>query len=485
MKNNLLKKFFSFSYGSWIGLVLGFLATLVTTRILNPEDFGKASMFLLAINILSLFIIFGTDQSFVRFFYEEEKDFRGGLLYNCLKVPFLASIVTITLVLVFYKQITLYLFEEVSLTIALFLAIGILAQVIHRFSTLVIRMNQRGHLFSFMAIALRVIEFVLLISLYYVLGRRYEIIIYSTVITVVILTILSIYFEKGYWNLKNIKKPKLLHTKLDIFSYAYPLLVTSLISWLFNSFDKVAIKHWSTFEELGLYAAAFKIVALLTVLQVSFSTFWTPVCYEQFEKDPDNKSFYKKTARIITIAMLSLAIVSIAGKDVIIMLLGSKYSEAANIMPFLVFMPIMYTISETTVIGINFYKKPKWHILIVGVAAAVNIIGNVLLVPDFGAKGAALSTALSYVVFFVLRTHISLIYYKVDYGLKKLYAMLLVIFAYAVFATFQASFVLNIAAGFVSLVIMILIYYTDLVNIYKENVRDIIKNLIKPNNKTI
>jgi len=49
MKENLIKKFLSFSYGSWIGLVIGFFSTMLTTRILSPQDFGKVSMFTLAI----------------------------------------------------------------------------------------------------------------------------------------------------------------------------------------------------------------------------------------------------------------------------------------------------------------------------------------------------------------------------------------------------------------------------------------------------
>lgn len=39
MSNNLLKKFISSSYGSWLGLIIGFLGIMLTTRILLHEDF--------------------------------------------------------------------------------------------------------------------------------------------------------------------------------------------------------------------------------------------------------------------------------------------------------------------------------------------------------------------------------------------------------------------------------------------------------------
>ena len=101
MKQGLLKKFLSFSYGSWVGLIIGFLATIISTRILPPEDFGKASIFTIAMSVGMIFITCGTDQSFVRFFYEEKNEKRGALLYNCLKFPFKIALITCLLIIIF------------------------------------------------------------------------------------------------------------------------------------------------------------------------------------------------------------------------------------------------------------------------------------------------------------------------------------------------------------------------------------------------
>ena len=51
-----------------------------------------------------------------------------------------------------------------------------------------------------------------------------------------------------------------------------------------------------------------------------------------------------------------VAVGTIMFKDLIILLLGKDYREASMVIPFLVFMPLMYTISETTVGGIDFKK---------------------------------------------------------------------------------------------------------------------------------
>jgi O-antigen/teichoic acid export membrane protein len=468
MKDNLFKKFLSFSYGSWIGFVIGFLGTMIMTRILLPEDFGKASMFTLTLNASMIFTIFGTDQAFVRFFYEEREENRGGLLYNCLKIPLIISVIVSFFIIMFNRKISFFLFEEENLIASIMLVLAILTRVLYRYGTLVIRMQQKGNLFSILEIFNRSLSLIILLGLYYLLGPSYEIIIYSTVVNLLLLTLVSIYFEKNYWDFKSFSIANLKHSKKEIFNFSYPLVLTTLITWLFQSFDKIAIKHWSNFEELGLYAAAFKIVALLSIFQTAFSTFWTPVCYENFEKDPENKKIYEKMSKIISFTMFFVAVLSIAGKDIIVFLLGKNYREAANIMPFLVFMPIMYTVSETTVIGINFYKKPKWHFLIASVSCLVNILGNWLLVPRYGAIGAAISTAFSYIVFFSLRTQISLKYYKVNYGLKKVYIMILIISTYAIYSVINSSFYLNLLTGFGILIFMLILYHKELVKAYNK-----------------
>lgn len=462
MSNNLFKKFISFSYGSWVGLIIGFLGTMLTTRILLPEDFGRTSMFTLALNISVVLVMFGTDQSFVRFFYEEKEDNRSGLLYNCLFIPLLLILIISIIIFVFRNQISLLLFDEENFILIIILIIGILFQTIYRYAGLVIRMQQKGNLYSLLEILYRTLSIVTLLVLYLMIGPNYEIIIYSTVINLVILTTYAVYKERKFWHLRNAINNKLTNSKSDILGFGTPLVLTMMITWLFQSFDKIAIRQWSSFDELGLYAAALKITALVSVLQGTFSTFWTPVAYEKFEKEPDNKYFFEKMNRIITFVMLLVAILSIVGKDFIVLLLGKEYRETANIMPFLVFMPIMYTISETTVLGINFFKKPKWHILIASISCVINVIGNWMLVPKYGAIGASISTAFSYVVFFILRTQISLIYYKLNYGLNKLYLMLLVVSAYAMFSVCTTSIYSNVLIGLGVIVILLIVYKSDL-----------------------
>lgn len=77
---------------------------------------------------------------------------------------------------------------------------------------------------------------------------------------------------------------------------------------------------------------------------------------------------------LVSFLMISLGFILIIFKDFLKIFFGSQFTDAVYILPMLIFIPIMYTISEVSVVGINFYKKPKWHIVISFVVCLVNII---------------------------------------------------------------------------------------------------------------
>ncbi|HPH11792.1 MAG TPA: oligosaccharide flippase family protein, partial [Thermotogota bacterium] len=118
----------------------------------------------------------------------------------------------------------------------------------------------------------------------------------------------------------------------------------------------------------------------------------------------------------------------------------------------------MYTVSEVTVVGINFKKRTYWHILVSILSAGVNFIGNYFLVPIYGAKGAALSTGVAYIVFFYTRTLISRKLFPVDYSLKKFSVCTLTLFFVSLINTFANVYFFEILSSIVGGIIILFVY---------------------------
>lgn len=467
MANNLFKKFMEFGIGSLITLLLGFITSPIITRMITPEQNGKFSMFNTITNLLLIIAVLGLDQSYVRYYYEEEEKNRGNLLRNCIIMPIFISIIVGICIVIFYRTISIYIVEEQSILVSLLLSINLLVSVFLRFALLQVRMQQRAKLYSLLNIISKILNllFVLLLFLFY--KNNYMTLILATIFTNIIVVGISIILERNEWFGK--ENAKLNTSKIEIIKYGLPLIFSMAMTWIFQSTDRIIIKEFCGYEQVGLYSGAMTIIALLNTVQTTFTTFWTPVAFERYSINPNDKEFFEKINKIVVVIMLFMAIGLIACKDIIVLLLGDEYRQAMFIFPYLVFMPIMYTISETTVVGVNFKKKSKVHIYIAIIAALFNLVGNIILVPKFGARGAAISTGLAYIVFFIARTYFSNKFYNVNYNLKKFSIATIMIYILATYSSFYKFNIIILILTIISMVTIGGLYKDTIVQIYKYN----------------
>jgi O-antigen/teichoic acid export membrane protein len=173
-----------------------------------------------------------------------------------------------------------------------------------------------------------------------------------------------------------------------------------------SSFDRIGLKQWSTYDQIGLYAVSFKIVSLLGVLQNIFSTAWIPIAYKWVEEQVNKEQFEKVYNIVLAVLCIGFSFIIIFRK-IFVILLGEAYSDSLAIMVYLLFVPVMNALSSVMTIGIDIAKKTKYNIFTIFICALINIIGNYVFIPFLGAKGAAISTAVSFIILFFLRIYFS------------------------------------------------------------------------------
>ena len=404
---DFIKKLIGFSFGPIISAFIGFLMVPITTWFVSPSELGKSSMYTLAYTVFSLIIYLGMDQAFVREFNAKED--KKVLFWSSVLIPFSFSVLVMIVCAVFSKQISNMLFNSYEFFIMLSLIISLPISVLDRFNLLILRMQEKARTYSFMNIFNKVSNLTVLVINLVFIDRSFRGIVTATFIALILNVLLGSYLNRRFW-LSKIQVSK--DYIIILLKFALPLIPASLISWIFSYMDKIAMRTWSDFTQIGLYSAALKITTILTIAQQAFSTFWAPTSYRWYETGVENKRF-DKVSKMLTSVMSLLFIFVVLFKDLIFKVFADEYSEAAVIVPFLLFIPVMYTISETTTIGISFKRKTSYNILISLLSAVANFIGNYILVPRYGALGAAISTAFAYIIFFWLRTIIArMLWYK-------------------------------------------------------------------------
>lgn len=269
-------------------------------------------------------------------------------------------------------------------------------------------------------------------------GSHFVILSLATIIAQIIVTIIAIRCSKDIWKFNPNEFRKIDLPKKELILYGLPFIYSALAGDIFNFIDKWSLKSMETYAEVGIYSSAANIVAICAIVQTTFNLLWAPLAMKHYEDDPTNKSFFIKANGCITIAMFFVGAVVICFKDVIVFLLGNNYREAATVIPFLLFNPIMTTISETTVYGINFKNKTWLHGIITTICAVVNVVLNACLIPSYSSEGAALATAISYMIFYILRTILSNRCYPVKYPNAKYVLISILFFGYSFLNTFYS-----------------------------------------------
>lgn len=457
-----LKGFMSFSLGTWFRAIISFFSTPVISYLIVPEEFGRASMFTLAYNITLLFSFMGLDQSFVRYYYEEEES--GDIFWNCLLPSIGFGTIISVFFVIFEKSLSIVLYGEYYRKIGLLLAISLLIGVLQRFNQLSIRLQKKGFLFSLIDIISSLTNFGGTVFFALVFSKNFYAIVFGQVISNIVALIVGFLLDKEHRKLSKMSFEML----KEYLKYGIPFIPSSLLFWFFSSIDRISLRQFSNFTEIGLYSAAFKIVSVMQLIQAGFTTFWIPVAYEKYGSNDDSKDFFEKANSLISVILFIFGLFVLSLKDLVFMLFAKSYREASYIAPFLILYPIMYMISETTVLGINFAKKTYWHIVIIALSAFTNFVGNTLLVPSLGAKGAAISTGLSYILFFALRTIIGRKYYPLNINMKKIYFSTLLIVIVTTLGTFSRNQILYYIVCLLNLVIILLIYKNELMHMRKK-----------------
>lgn len=462
MNNKFINNFISLATGSGLNIIIGLLTTPIITRLVSPNDYGNFSLFTMYSNLVLMFLVLGLDQSFVRWFYKnDDVKYKSDLLYNCIKIPIGICVMMLVLLLigVFWNN-NEYICGKNLVYLVFFFTV--LIALINRFSFLVVRLQYKAKSLSSLLVAQKVI-YVISVILFSIVLKRYFflILIISNFLSLVIVTAVSIVLEKDIWRFRKVKYR---HNNLELIKYGFPLMISSSINVIFQSADRYVIGIYGTNSDVGIYASALSIINIFSIIQTSFNTIWMPTAIEHYEKEKEDKQFYANVNQIITVLMFILGLSLILIKDVIVLFLGEKYREASFILPFLIFHPIMYTISETTVVGIYFKKRPKMQVVVAIVSCVANVVGNLVLVPLLGSKGAAISTGISYIIFFALRTHLANRLYYIDFKLKKFYVTTFLVTIYAALNSFYISGIWSVFIYIVICSIIFILYKDVLIN---------------------
>jgi len=198
---------------------------------------------------------------------------------------------------------------------------------------------------------------------------------------------------------------------------AFPLFLISLVIMLYIRIDQVMIEYFVGFEQLGQYSASVRLVDMVYMFSPILLTSLYPFISKKYKQ---NKKVYVEYVKnfVYLFSYISIPIVLFTllfSDELIDFIFSDKFIDASLILqililstPFVFWNSLLYKVLIIeNMMKINFYSSLA--------SLAVNVLLNYILIPIYGAVGAAIATVISYGVFiFIIPFISSLRFYMVD-----------------------------------------------------------------------
>lgn len=185
----------------------------------------------------------------------------------------------------------------------------------------------------------------------------------------------------------------------ELIRFGYPFIFTGLAFWLFGSMDRWLLDFLRGVDEVGIYSIAFKFVSIMTLLLNALSQAWIPYALKIYKEDPLYRKKFSKFLNLFFFFFVLCGIcLSLFSQEFLIITTHKAYWPAADLLPYLCMGLACYATSQITALAFSLEKKTYHLTVACTLAAVVNFIFDVMLIPIYGTQGAAIATFIAYLV---------------------------------------------------------------------------------------
>ena len=389
--------------GTFASKVIVLLMMPFYTLILSPEQFGVADLVAQTANLIIPVACIGICEGLFRFSLDCED--RKKVFSTGIFALFIGSACMFALLplLGIFKDLNGYV---------LLIGCYVVCANFHSACAQYIRAQGRTGLFALQGILntlLTVVLNILFLAVFELGSFGY---VLSVVIGDLAVTVLIFFAAKLYrdMSLSCISKA----TLRDMLKFSIPYIPTTMM-WLITSVsDRYIVRAFCGIDETGLYAAAYKIPTLLTLVCTVFIEAWQFSAVKDATTE-ERSDFFSAVFRSYQGFIFVAASVLIAGSKIFTdILLADSYYESWIYVPILVVATLFSSL--VSFMGSVYFveKKSVLSMVTALMGALINVVLNFVMIPDHGAMGAAVATLISYLAVYVIRAYDTKKYVKFD-----------------------------------------------------------------------
>jgi O-antigen/teichoic acid export membrane protein len=415
--------------GRFIAIALNLLVQVLTVRYLSKSDYGAFAYGLSVASMASSAVLLGLDKAVARFvpIYQERGDLRRTFGTIALACGIVGGLSLSVILLVFgLRHMIAGTVVTDPLSLSLLLILIALAPL-DAFSSLLqglqaifvgaraifVRRYLLGPGFKLAAVVLVILlsGSVRFLAWGYVVGGLLGVCTYVVILV-------RAWQSQGL--LKNLRLKSLTVPAREVLGYSMPLLTSEVTYLLRSSLVVILLEYFQTTSAVAEYRAVFPIAKINLVVLQSFSLLFIPLAsrlYAQNNRKGMDALYWQTTAWIAVLSFPIFAVTFSLAKPVTILLFGAKYADSAAVLAVLAVGHYVHAALGFNSHALRVYGKVRLIVAIDATATAVGLGLNLLLIPRYGAMGAAIATT-SVLIVHNLCNHLGI--YVGDTGIRLL-----------------------------------------------------------------
>lgn len=396
-------------FGIIISYVLVYLFNIIIARNFGASEVGLYNLGFAILTLASPIIVFGLTRGIQRYLPMQiaDKDLRKvrGTLKFVYIFTIILSVAVSSLIFLGSEIIAKEVFNEASLVLIIkIFSFVIPFNVFNSISRSIVLSYKKANykvIFEDMLLNSTLILLTLLsISLgYSIIGA-----VTSYLVSLVLVSFLYLIIISKITPLFS-SKIKTSYVSKELFSFSYPLMMSSVIIIIIKKMDLLMLGYFTTALNVGIYAIAVKTALLLLIGLNSVQLIFTPMVSNIHKKGEINElsGLFKTTTKwIFSIAYPGLLIILLFSEN-ILSIFGPEFTVGYIALIILGFAQLINSATGTCGVIINMIGKSKITLINQIVVLGLNFFLNIKLIPDFGIIGAAIATATSIAVLNLMR----------------------------------------------------------------------------------
>ena len=184
--------------------------------------------------------------------------------------------------------------------------------------------------------------------------------------------------------------------------FGLPLVPHALAGWLLNISDRWLLSlllpgaPTEIRAEIGVYSFGYQLGFVVALLAQAFNSAWTPFFY-RYGRTDEGPRIHREMVTIGIAGFSAIAVaVALLAPEIVAVMARPAFADAAAVTPLVAAASALFAGYFLVVTVVFFSGRTAMLPAVTGVAAAVNVAANLVLVPVIGILGAAWATVAGY-----------------------------------------------------------------------------------------